>query len=760
MPFPLLKKTPFLLLTLLMLLLAAGTVVEHCCGTPAAHRLVYVAPWTCVLWGLTVLAGLWHIVRRWARVGWAVRLLHFALILILSGAMLTHLTGKQGRVELLEGAAATDAYEVTATGAGGETTHRVGHFPFRIRLLSGRTEYYPGTVTPMDFVYQVEVADLRGDEPPRSVTVTMNHILDHRHWRFYPAMQSPGRAVFTVSHDPWGIGVTYAGYVLLVLGMTAWLLCRGGTFRTLLRSLARRQAVLAGLCFLPLLAVGAHATAAEPLPTTVQPGLAAEFGRLHVYYKDRVCPLRTLARDFCTKLTGQPSYRGLSDCQVLMGWLLYYDEWKREPMIRIKDKDVAAYLGAVDGRVRLIDFYDHEGAKLGKVPAALSERAVREADEKCRLVAAVCTGALLRIYPYRAQPSAPVEWLSWVDELPRQMSLADRRFVRGSMPYVAENIYHGHNVSAAEGVRRIRDYQVRKAGAEALPTSLRFQSELLLHHLSRTRAVATGSLVVGLLLFLLAARRSAPRVPSFLSRILRFVPPAMVCLLLSWTLVVLFLRGYVGGYFPVSNGYETLLALTSLLSFAGLAVSRHHRMAVPALVLTLGGMALMAASWSEANPVVTHLMPVLSSPLLSVHVLTILVGYACLMVAAGGSLASLLRDKFRSSSGVSGESFLSIRYSVLWVRALLCLAVYFLGIGILLGAVWANQSWGTYWSWDPKETWALVTWIVYALPLHRGSLPCFSRPRFLLYYVLFGFISVLITYFGVNYFLGGLHSYA
>lgn len=533
-----LKQIPFFLLLLLMFVLAAGTVVEHYCDASTARRLIYVAPWTCVLWGVTVLTGLWHIVRRWRYIGWTVRGMHIALVLILSGAMLTHLTGKQGRVELIEGGPAIDAYEMTTTGGEDFTaSHRVGHFPFRIRLLSGRTEYYPGTAEPMDYVFEMEVAEAESNETPWPVSVTMNHILGHRHWRFYPMTQTSGRAVFAVSHDLWGIGITYAGYVLLALCMTVGLLRRNDTFRMLWQSVDRRRTIIVGLFLLLLLLA------------------------LYIW-----CP----------------------------------------------------------------------------------------------------------------------------------------------------------------------------------------RTELLLNYLSQMRVVAIGSLTVGLLTFLSVAFRKKCLVPTFCERMCRNVLPFVAGLMSFWTISVLALRGFVGGYFPVSNGYETLLMLAALLFAAGWVLKGRHRVIGPAFALTLGGMVLLAASWSEANPAVVRLIPVLSSPFLSVHVLTIVLGYACLLAAAGLSLTVLLCEGCQRAMEKRARR----------VRALLCLAVYFLGIGILLGAVWANQSWGTYWSWDPKETWALITWVVYALPLHRGSLPCFSRPRFLLYYVLFGFISVLITYFGVNYFLGGLHSYA
>lgn len=206
------------------------------------------------------------------------------------------------------------------------------------------------------------------------------------------------------------------------------------------------------------------------------------------------------------------------------------------------------------------------------------------------------------------------------------------------------------------------------------------------------------------------------------------------------------LRWYIGGRIPLSNGYETM----QFLALCVLVVAYLLRRRFPFVVsfgFLLSGFTLLVAYLGQLNPQITPLVPVLVSPWLSTHVSCIMIAYALLAFMWLNAVLGLC---------VGRES----ERLMLFSRLLLYPAVFFLGIGIFIGAVWANVSWGRYWAWDPKEVWALITFMVYALPFHAESLSCFRRPRFFHFYMLFAFLTVLMTYFGVNYFLGGMHSYA
>ena len=230
------------------------------------------------------------------------------------------------------------------------------------------------------------------------------------------------------------------------------------------------------------------------------------------------------------------------------------------------------------------------------------------------------------------------------------------------------------------------------------------------------------------------------------------IPEVAILVLLCVAAVsVLAYRGICGGYFPASNGHETLLWLAVIVMASALTVAR--RISGSVRMGWLLGSVVFGVAWMfvpKESP--QSLQPVLNSPLLALHVLLVVVGYACILLACLMSALALCR---KQEADREASNTLVDR-----IHLLLYLSVSFLGAGILLGAVWANLSWGTYWSWDPKETWALITWMLYALPLHTHSVSLFQRPRFLTAYLLIAFLAVLMTYFGVNYLLGGMHSYA
>lgn len=206
------------------------------------------------------------------------------------------------------------------------------------------------------------------------------------------------------------------------------------------------------------------------------------------------------------------------------------------------------------------------------------------------------------------------------------------------------------------------------------------------------------------------------------------------------------LRWYIGGRIPLSNGYETMQFLALCVLVFAVVLRRRFAFVIPFGFL-LSGFTLLVSWLGQMNPQITPLMPVLVSPWLSAHVSFIMISYALFaFISLNGCLGLLV--------GRESERLM------LFSRLLLYPAVFFLGAGIFMGAVWANVSWGRYWAWDPKEVWALITFMVYALPFHADSLSCFHRPRFFHLYVLLAFLTVLMTYFGVNYFLGGMHSYA
>ena len=740
----LLRNISFGLMGLMVLMLAVVTCVEKMQGTPVVMAYIYGSPWFIALWVALAVAGIGYLLRRKLRNG--VWLLHGAFILILIGALVTHLFGLQGSIHLRQGA----SEEVSAfTDADGKE-HAL---PFGLRLKEFVLEYYPGTVAPMDFVSTFTIAD-KGDV--REGRVSMNHIFRYRHYRFYQSgYDTDGQGTtLSVSYDPWGIGLTYAGYALLLLSFIVYFLDPQSAFRRLLGHPLLRKPLAA----IALLTACVYSQAAD-VPRTLPRETAESFGHLYIYYNDRVCPLQTVAKDFTVKLTGKPTYKGLTPEQVLTGWFFYYDSWKEEPCIRIKNKAVQHLLD-IDGKMaRLADFASVEGYKLDADRLSAMEgkdqRAVEEANEKFSLVSGVATGSLWRIYPFRMEADTAgrgerLAWYSLADRLPHTMPHELGVFVRGSMNYVAEQVARKEFSAVDALLLKIRRYQEREMG-DLAPSVFRIRSERLYNRLNNSLPLAIAAVTLGLLSLgyycrrLMQGRTSDRRVDTLLLTLLGIG--------LLYLAGLMALRGFVSGHVPLSNGHETMQGLAVCAAALTLCLHRRLPMAIPFGYLVCG-LALMVSMMGESNPQVTNLLPVLVSPLLSIHVAVIMIAYALLAFVMLNGVAALMLATSRRNCRTEIERLQVIS------RLMLYPAVFLLAAGIFIGAIWANVSWGRYWGWDPKEVWALITMLAYALMLHPASLPAFRRPVFFHAYAILAFFSVLITYFGVNFLLGGLHGYA
>ncbi|MDE6818734.1 MAG: cytochrome c biogenesis protein ResB, partial [Muribaculaceae bacterium] len=301
-------------------------------------------------------------------------LLHIALAIILAGAFVTHFFGIQGTLALQTEMPPVSYFE-KSSGPG----H--GKFPFSVGLDSVEIVYYPATTTPMDFRSVINIDGHRVD-------VSMNRVGEYDGWRFYQSGIGADSSVFSVSRDPWGTAITYLGYALLGIAMVGFFFQRRTPWRALLRSYRKGAAALA------LLLLAAGSAQAQP---TMQKPLAANFGKVLVYWNDRVCPMQTLARDVTASLyDGSTSYRGLTPEQVLSGWLFYYDQWRAD--------------------------YFRSNPDLESVTVYPTTKAEKKAAEKLALVEWLGTGEIFKIYPYIAV-DGHMEWLSLTGKRPSGMDL-------------------------------------------------------------------------------------------------------------------------------------------------------------------------------------------------------------------------------------------------------------------------------------------------------------------------------------------------
>lgn len=746
----LLKRTAFSLLGILLLILTIATILEKIYGTDFVNEYIYSSVPFVILWGVTAITSLLYIIKSKLHRQPVIFLLHLSLLFILAGAFTTWIYGEQGTMRVRQGEQQTSFTDSKGI------SHQL---PFSITLNQFEIIYYKGTLAPMDFISHISVAD---KDCHRQIQgkVSMNHIFSYQHYRFYQSGYSEDNegSVFSVSHDPYGIGITYAGYTLLLLSTVFFFFSPQSRFRQLLKSpLLHRSLTVILLLFafsLNSIFLKANSTSPKVLPREV----AEHFGDLYILYNNRICPLQTFARDFTIKLYGSSSYKGLTPEEVLTGWLFYYDSWKNEPIIRIKSNEARKLLEIEGNYARLKDYISTINEyKLEKMmnhirsgEQVTDKRGIEEADEKFNIINLVCTGAMMKIFPCRNIAGKTLEWYSQSDQLPQDMDNDKWVFIRKSMSYVNEMIVMKKYNDACLLLEKIKKYQQKECDG-LLPADNKFKAEKIYNQFDYSKSVAMACICIGLICFIyychcMASQKRTSRKAIIILNILLWI-------VFTYLSAAICLRGYVSNHLPLSNGFETMQFMawcTLLLTFL---LQRKFAMLLPFGFL-LCGLTLMVSMLGESNPQITQLMPVLQSPLLSIHVVVIMIAYSLLAFIMLNGVTAVILHQSQKECKEQIERLQIISQIILYP------AIFLLAIGIFIGAVWANVSWGRYWGWDPKEVWALITMLVYALALHPRSLPWFHRTMFFHVFCITAFITVLITYFGVNFLLGGMHSYA
>ena len=712
------KKTSFLLLVPVVIVLAAGTIVEKLHGHEAAASSIYGSWWFIVLLALVGAAAIVAIVREKM---WQVphRLLIFgSAVVILLGGGLSTWTGSHGSMTLKSG---------TPCSSFEDDNGNVHQLPFAVTLDEFELVTYPGSRTPMDFVSHIAVEGEKAD-------ISMNNIYRRSGYRFYQAdFDEDGSSILSVAHDPIGIAVTYVGYALLAIGLLLMFISPKSHFRKLLKG-----SVVAVML---LLSVSASAA-----PSTLPRQTADRLGRVQVLYKGRVCPLQTLAKDFTTKLYGNATYHGLTSEQVFSGWLFYYSEWADEPIIKIKDGELRSQLG-MDGRhTTFNNLLTHQEL----FAEAKNDKNLAAANEKMNLVMMVANSKLLKIYPI-ADSLGEIAWYSQNDQLPMSIDDDTYIFVRKQLGYCQELVVKGDFTTLDTVFAKTLRYQ-QKLASEVIPSQSRLNAERLYNALTTGRWLAMLTVTLGLLFFALSlflAEPSGKAESKIQSSKFKIIPVVLTGLLTAFLLLIIILRWIVGGHAPMAGGFDSMNLMTVTLGIVALCVARRHPSAPSAALLAMGFCQLVAMM-SGSNPPITNLMPVLRSPLLTLHVTVIMIAYALFLFVMICSVAALIKPSLRERM---------VRTNLLMLYP----AEALLAVGIMIGALWANISWGNYWSWDPKEVWALITLIIYAIPLFATNNQAFKPSgtqeiKFHIYCIV-AILSVATTYFGVNLILGGIHAY-
>lgn len=732
----------------IIVIMAAATITEKYMGSDFVADAIYGSWWFAAMWALLAAAGVAYILKR--RVRRASVLLHGSFVVILFGALLTHVSASQGTVRLRLGETA-DTYVVSTKD--GDIRHTL---PFKLRLKSFDIHYHDGTRAAADYVTRLTVTD--GDKTVEGL-VSMNNIFSYKSVRFYQMSYDPDLcgSVLSINRDPWGIPVTYCGYAMLFIAVVWMLIDPKGPYRRLLRS----DIVRKGMMTIALLAATTFMTHGA---TTLPKETADKFGRLYVLYNNRVCPLQTLAIDFTKKLCGKASYDGYTAEQVLMGFVMWPDEWSREPLLRLKG-------GALRDRLQLPShctintfFNDMMGGYI--IGPYLNEyynghddefhRQVADVDARIQLVMDLRRGKLLKVFPYTVNGNTT--WYAPTDIMPDSVvATADRLYMQNVFSLIYQEALAGNMASVGNIADKMLRYQ-HKNGGSSLPSAVQTRAERLYNAVPFATILFMLNLGMGFATLFVALWRLTSRRQKPLrgSREMRVAAAVMTLSLAALTFCVV-LRWLIRGTVPMANGYETMLLMAWIIMAASLLLCRRF-----AIVLTFGfimsGFFLLVSHISQMDPQITHIMPVLQSPLLSVHVSVIMMAFALLSLTFVCGLMALLLRAMRGSRAPGLGAQLAALHALSQLFYYPAMAA--LAVGIFVGAVWANVSWGTYWSWDAKEVWALITFMVYAVAAHGTSLPLMRRSMLWHVFMVAAFATILMTYFGVNYFLGGMHSYA
>ena len=752
------KKIIFILYILVLVCMAAATIVEKSQGTDYAHAHYYGAWWFILIWAVLAALGAFYIIKRKVKCA-STLALHLSFIIILLGALLTHISAKRGMIHLRIGQP-TDTYMAQDE----EQGMKEEKLPFSLCLQKFEAKMHDGTNAVADYSSKFTVID--GDDKSEG-EVSMNNIYSHRSYRLYQSSyDEDGKgSVLAINADPYGLPVTYTGYALLFISLVWMLFDPKGGYRKLLKStLLKKGALMTAL----ILSMGniqtLHAESATGnLQNAVLPKETAEkFGELHILYNDRICPVQTFALDFCKKIYGARSYQGLTAEQVLSGWVFYGNTWANEPFIKIKSGEMKTAMNLPD-YASLNTFFNREmgGYTIGQYVQEYYNgqqdkfhQQAADIDGKIQIIMELREGISLKVLPYTFTKNVKATkdhsfikagtttWFSPVDKLPQAVEHQHALYIRNVFSLLNGDVKAGNTSRVNEFFVKMKKYQEVSSG-NSLPTATQYKAERINNAFPFATILFMANLTLGFIaLFYTIYRMTKKRE----IKVLNIALPILLGVSFLALTFGLALRWIISGNIPMSNGYESMLTVAWFVMLISILMQLRIRI-VMVFGFLISGFFLLVSHINQMDPAIGQMMPVLNSPLLSIHVSIIMMSYALLSLTF---ICGIMGICMRSH----GEELQALS------RIFLYPALTTMGFGIFIGAIWANVSWGNYWSWDSKETWALITFMIYAVVVHTQSLSVFRKPLVYHIYITLAFLSIAMTYFGVNYFLTGMHSYA
>lgn len=680
------------------------------------------------------------------------------------------LNGGRGIVGNLE------VFDVNGVGFSMTLGSQMRELPFSLKLNDFQLERYPGSTSPSSFASEITLIDTKNNinKPYR---IFMNNILNYEGYRFYQSSydQDERGTILSVNHDYMGTIVTYAGYFLLFATLLISFVTRKTRFAKLRQQLnevhieRKKMATLILVMMVLFLNISQSFAQSEiSSEYIIDKEHANQFGRLLVQSRDgRIIPINTTASDVLVKMYKKNTFEQLNANQVLLSMMVFPREWRDVPLLKVYDKALQKQLGIQGNYVSYNGLFDEMGRyKLkeqvdqayAKSPAQRSkfDKELINLDERLNVSYMALNGLFLKIYP--VPDHANDLWIKHVDPI-RYANAEDSLFIKRSFhDYTGslKNAVNSNNYEEANHIlESIRDFQY-KHGGNIIPSRSKSNMEVLYNKLSIFKRLFPVYMTIGMIL--LAIFLIQLFIPSLDFKIVINIFLLLLVMAFIAHTFGLIIRWYISGHAPWSNGYESMIYIAWATMLAGFIFLKKSAMTL-SVTSILAGITLLTAHMSWMNPEITNLVPVLKSYWLTLHVATITASYGFLGLGCMLGFLNLSIMIFRNQKNMARVN-LTLQELTYIIEMSLMVGLILLVIGNFLGGIWANESWGRYWGWDPKETWSLVTIIVYSFILHMRLIPGMKSLFSTNFGAMIGFGSVLMTYFGVNYYLSGLHSYA
>ena len=656
--------------------------------------------------------------------------------------------------------------------------------PFAIRLNEFQLERYPGSMAPSSYASEVTVIK---DDKTYDYRIFMNRTLNEGNFLFFQSSYFPDESgtVLSVNNDP-GKWPTYFGYFLLTLGLFLNFFDKKSRFRKLTKFVANKNLAMFVLTLALLSTQNLKANESNTLPAQEVDDItirvdylnklkneskvtADKFGHLVVQSSGgRMKPLATLNREIVQKLSGKSSFMGMDANQIVLGMITRPDIWKDVKIIKINTPKLKKFLGVAESE-KYISFSEAFGEKNEYLLTKESEKAlltkpiergtyekdIIKVDEKLNIIYSVFNGSLLNIFPKVYDEQSADDNFKWyspleaMQEFSGQNQAAIGSVVRGLFNSTMDFDWN----SANNYIDMIALYQ-DKVGTDIKPTASKVNAEIVFNKLDIFFNLTLAYVLLGFVMVVLAFVVIFK--PEFKPAKTTKIILAILSILFAIQTFGMGYRWYLSGHAPWSDIYETLIYISWSAIFAGVIFFRNSLLALGAATI-IAGIFMFTAHLTDVDPQITSLVPVLKSYWLTIHVSILTASYGFFGLSAILGFLTLIMFIFRKNRPHLDDV---VRHVSAINEISLIIGLAFITIGNFLGGVWANESWGRYWGWDPKETWAYVSIVVYALVLHLRFVKSLNTPYVLATASLLAFSSIMMTYLGVNFYLSGMHSYA